>query len=244
MALLYAQQPGRARPLFEQDLAHARSTGDIMAEKLALERLGLVASNLGESQRALSHYDQALALTRQVGDRHQEANLLWYQGIQLAELGRRDDAIARAQDSINLFSQLGKPQAGWYGAYLQKYRMGQFDTWPTPASTGVTCGPARLSRRVAGRRRHGRSPCRGIDDTQVHHGPEPPPHGPLRDQGHGPVRRIGVQDDPVRRSSAVRLQTCATCEHHTGLRCKICGCFTAAKSKLLQESCPIGKWPG
>ena len=40
-----------------------------------------------------------------------------------------------------------------------------------------------------------------------------------------------------------RLQTCATCEHHTGMRCKICGCFTAAKSRLLQESCPIGKWP-
>jgi hypothetical protein len=29
----------------------------------------------------------------------------------------------------------------------------------------------------------------------------------------------------------------------SGLRCKICGCFTAAKSKFLQESCPIGKWP-
>ena len=40
-----------------------------------------------------------------------------------------------------------------------------------------------------------------------------------------------------------RLQTCAACEHHTGLRCKICGCFTSAKSRILQESCPIGRWP-
>ena len=40
-----------------------------------------------------------------------------------------------------------------------------------------------------------------------------------------------------------RLQTCAACEHHTGMRCKICGCFTDVKSRLLYETCPIGKWP-
>ena len=38
-----------------------------------------------------------------------------------------------------------------------------------------------------------------------------------------------------------RLATCATCEHHTGLRCRICGCFTNVKSRLAHESCPIGK---
>ena len=40
-----------------------------------------------------------------------------------------------------------------------------------------------------------------------------------------------------------RLQTCAACEHHTGVRCKICGCFTHVKSRMLHEDCPIGKWP-
>jgi hypothetical protein len=40
-----------------------------------------------------------------------------------------------------------------------------------------------------------------------------------------------------------RLRTCASCEHHTGVRCKICGCFTNIKARLLQEECPIGKWP-
>jgi hypothetical protein len=40
-----------------------------------------------------------------------------------------------------------------------------------------------------------------------------------------------------------RLQTSAVCEHHTGLRCQICGCFTNVKSRLLHEDCPIGKWP-
>ena len=40
-----------------------------------------------------------------------------------------------------------------------------------------------------------------------------------------------------------RIQTCMACEHHTGMRCKICGCFTHVKSRMLHEDCPIGKWP-
>jgi hypothetical protein len=40
-----------------------------------------------------------------------------------------------------------------------------------------------------------------------------------------------------------RIETCAACEHHTGLRCRICGCFTNVKSRMLHEDCPIGKWP-
>jgi hypothetical protein len=43
-------------------------------------------------------------------------------------------------------------------------------------------------------------------------------------------------------TGAQRLQTCATCEHHTGLRCRLCGCFTNVKVRLLHESCPLGKW--
>jgi hypothetical protein len=43
---------------------------------------------------------------------------------------------------------------------------------------------------------------------------------------------------------AKRSQTCASCEHHTGMRCKICGCFTHVKVKMAHEDCPIGKWPG
>jgi hypothetical protein len=41
-----------------------------------------------------------------------------------------------------------------------------------------------------------------------------------------------------------RLDTCAACEYHTGLRCRVCGCFTGAKAAMEHEECPIGKWPG
>jgi hypothetical protein len=40
-----------------------------------------------------------------------------------------------------------------------------------------------------------------------------------------------------------RLQTCAGCPHHTGLRCRVCGCFTNLKTWLPHEHCPLDKWP-
>src|SRR5262249_43630066 len=40
-----------------------------------------------------------------------------------------------------------------------------------------------------------------------------------------------------------RLRVCAECEHHTGLRCRLCGCFMDVKARLLHEECPIGKRP-
>ena len=41
----------------------------------------------------------------------------------------------------------------------------------------------------------------------------------------------------------VRLATCEACEHHTGTRCRLCGCFTAVKTQLPHERCPVAKWP-
>src|SRR5262249_22281155 len=194
-------------------------------------------SVMGDARGALNWFERGLALTRRVGDQQQEANLLWLQAIQLAELDQRDAAIARGQESIALFSKLGKPQAGWYGAYLQKYRMGLFDNWPAPAATGVTPGPADYL---------GGSLVASVVAGQA---------APKGTTGPGLLRMAlsatksmaqfagsGFKTTPpeVQRR---RIETCAACEHHTGMRCKICGCFTAAKSRLLHESCPIGKWP-
>src|SRR5262249_50278668 len=39
-----------------------------------------------------------------------------------------------------------------------------------------------------------------------------------------------------------RLAICAGCEHHTGVRCRLCGCFTNAKARMAHEQCPIKKW--
>jgi tetratricopeptide (TPR) repeat protein len=247
MSLLHVNQPVRARELFERGLSEARSNGDPLAEKMALERLGLAQASLGDPARALALFEQALALTRQVGDRQQEANLLWLQAIQHAELGQREPAIARGQEAVTLFGKLGKPHASWYGAYLQKYRMGLFDTWPSLAATGVSAGPAAgpeaylggslVASVVAGQATGAAAQQPGKSTT----GP-----GLLRmalsaTKAMAQFAGSGFKLSPpeIQRQ---RLQTCAACEHHTGLRCKICGCFTSAKSRILQESCPIGKW--
>ena len=243
LALLHTRQAGLARPMFERGLTYARSTGDPMGEKVALERLGLASSSVGDSPAALAYFEQALTIARKVGDQQQEANLLWFQGIQLAELGQRDAAIARAQDAVSLFTKLGKPQANWYGAYLQKYRMGLFENWPAPTAVGVAAGPQAYL---------GGSVVAGV----MGDAPGSDPATPKATTGPGLLRMAlsatkamaqfagsGFKTTPPE-VQARRLQVCSTCEHHTGIRCKICGCFTTAKSKLLQESCPIGKWPG
>jgi hypothetical protein len=186
-----------------------------------------------------------MSLARQVGDQQQEANLLWLQGIQHAELGQRDLAIDRAQEAITLFGKMGKPQAGWYGAYLQKYRMGLYDTWPGSATSGVTAGPSLGPQSYLGgsivanavAAQPGAGPVAGKSTT----GPSLLRMALSATKSMAQFAGSGFKLTPteIQRN---RLQTCATCEHHTGMRCKICGCFTSAKSRILQESCPIGKW--
>jgi hypothetical protein len=44
-----------------------------------------------------------------------------------------------------------------------------------------------------------------------------------------------------------RIKICSNCEHvrlkkTMYKRCSKCGCFLNAKSKLLNQKCPIGKW--
>lgn len=243
LALLHVQQPAQARPLFEQEMARARNAGDIMAEKVAAERMGLAASVMGDARGALNWFERGLALTRRVGDQHQEAGLLWLQAIQLAELDQRDAAIAKGQESIALFSKLGKPQAGWYGAYLQKYRMNLFDDGSAPGAAAIG-GPGNYL---------GGSLVAGVMASPA---PAQAQANPKGTTGPGLLRMAlsatksmaqfagsGFKTTPADLQRR-RIETCSTCEHHTGMRCKICGCFTAAKSRLAHESCPIGKWPG
>ncbi len=39
-----------------------------------------------------------------------------------------------------------------------------------------------------------------------------------------------------------RLNLCKTCEHYTGQRCLLCGCFMSAKTWIPTVTCPAGKW--
>ena len=241
LALLGVGQPAKARQLFENALGYARSKRDLLGEKSTMERLGLAHWHLREFPVALSCFDQALSLARLVGDRMQAANVLWYMGIQHAELGDRDQAIARAEESIALFKAMGRPQAAWYGSHLQKYRMGLYEE-AAAAGAGMGLSPQSYlgSAIVASASCLGQS---GSSSSQPNSGP-----GLLRmamsaTKAMATFVGSGMKTTPADLQQK-RIQTCQTCEHHTGMRCRVCGCFTAVKTKMMHEDCPIGKWPG
>ncbi|MGA1046372.1 MAG: DUF6171 family protein [Phycisphaerales bacterium] len=50
---------------------------------------------------------------------------------------------------------------------------------------------------------------------------------------------IGVASDEI---VADRRRACESCDRWDHGRCRECGCFTFAKTKLRSERCPLGKW--
>jgi tetratricopeptide (TPR) repeat protein len=241
LASVVLGQGGPAQKFFEKELRHAREAGDRFAEKIALEHIGLACSSLRDPARALDFFEQALALARTVGDRQHEAKLLWYQAIQHAELSQRDQAIAMAQTAVDLWEKMKMPKAIWFKDHLQKYRTGDPGV---PAGTSGAA-PALLSESFL--------------TVSMASGIMPAPAGPVPEQARGGPGWLRMAFSATKSMATFfgsgfktvsaetrqqRLRTCTACEHHTGLRCKICGCFTNLKSRMLHEECPIGKWSG
>jgi tetratricopeptide (TPR) repeat protein len=232
---LTLDDPGLATQLFERELGFARGRGDLFAEKTALEHLGLARARLGDRSRALRFFEHALTLARVAGDRQHEAVLLWQQAVQHAELGQREQAIAGAESAIGVARGIDAPQAELLSAHLQRYCDGG-NGGAGNASNGrsVIGGTMFVS---AAPHDAGPSSAAGTDSQ----GP-----GLLR-QGLAAARSVTrfvasglklTDADSLRK----RLDTCSTCEHHTGLRCKVCGCFTNVKTRMASETCPAGKW--
>ena len=231
LAALAARQPRRALEHLEQAVAYAREAGDRLTEKAALDGLGQVYAGSRAPAKAVSFFGQALAVARDVGDRQHQATLLWQLAIQQAELGRRDAAVARGQEGVELLGAMGRPQAASFADALQRYRLdgaglGPGDGWPAVPSDALFGGSA-----VPGDR------------------PGPSAGGPgLLRMALSAAQALGkfvgsglkaVTPETHRR----RVRTCGACEHHTGLRCRVCGCFTNLKTRMAHEDCPIGKWP-
>jgi tetratricopeptide (TPR) repeat protein len=244
MAALAVNQLPRARQIFEQELNQARATQNHLAEKITLERLAITMGRMGDHHGALALFEKALPLARLVGDRQQEANLLWYQGIHHAVLGQHELAVAKAEEAIAVFKLMGKPQAAWYGAQLQKYRMGAVEEMPGRPTQGVEAphsphdylGGSIAARAMAGQPSDEQARAKPISGPGLLAMAMSATKAMANFVGSG----FKTVTPAVQRK---RLDTCAQCEHHTGMRCQICGCFTAVKSGMLHEECPIGKWP-
>jgi tetratricopeptide (TPR) repeat protein len=231
--LLAMGQPAAARQVLEQSLHLVRQLEDTYAEKLVVERLGMAHANLRDPAGALSLAGKALEMTRALGDRQQETRLLWNQAIALADLNQRDQAIAKAQESVELLRKLGKPEASWFGAQLQRFRMDFAGLLGNgPGSNMMTGGPMGGSVVTTGQT--------GADPNT---GP-----GLLRMAVSATKAMMRFIGSGLKATPAdiqqTRMATCQACEHHTGLRCRVCGCFTNVKTRMAHEQCPIGKWTG
>jgi tetratricopeptide (TPR) repeat protein len=231
MALMI-KDPRRALELLQQELALAR--GDPRAHKTALNHLGMFYLRTRMLAEAFAYLEEAHGLARAAGDRQHEAELLWLLAITCAEFGDRPQADAKAQAVIDLLNIMGKPQAQVLAEHLEKYRAGA-------SGDALAAGSA--------------SPANVFQSEYVFAGSWSAGAGQPRissswlRRGFSSMKSLAwfVGSGMKRASLEVyraRRKTCQDCEHHTGLRCKLCGCFTSVKAWMPHEECPLGKWPG
>jgi tetratricopeptide (TPR) repeat protein len=238
LAVLALGQAGRALELLEQVRVWAHEAGNRFQEKITLEHMGMAFWTLRDQGRTFTAFNQALALAREVGDRQHEADLLWYLAILHAERSQRDQALTQAQSAIELYQKLGSPHVAWFTDHLQRFREGDAARLGPAGEPGQVAQPEGF---------YG-----GFNITTA--GPVQPAAAPTAGPGLLRMAISAVKSMSKFVSSGMktvsastlqqRLQTCATCEHHTGVRCKLCGCFTSVKARMPHEHCPIEKWPG
>src|SRR5262249_19245996 len=159
------------------------------------------------------------------GDHRHEADLLWYVAIESAELSRRDEALTHGELAIRLMDEMRNPKAAWFRQHLEKFRSGE---------AGATLGGADEIGTAALEMSLAEPQVGGIWAT--------PDTGPA--QGPGLLRMAVSATKAMARfigsgfktapggTVQYRLRTCAACPHHTGLRCRLCGCFTSAKARM------------
>jgi len=224
MAVLALGQIDRAQELFRQELEFGRHSDNPFVQKIALERIGLVEARVGNANRALDLLQEALKLARTVGDRQHEAELLWEIAIQHAEAGRRTQAAMHAHAAIELLQSMADPKATVLATHLHAYRSAQAAAQqtaePTPSAVVVTASPM-----VAAAANGRRLLQMALSATKS-----------FASFVHSGCKTVSTA------THRRRLETCAVCVHHTGLRCKVCNCFTDIKSRLAHEDCPIGRW--
>ena len=235
LASCLSSQPARARALIGPALEYARAAGDRYAEKLALDRLALADMGLSDHASALTRTLQAAAIANELGDRQHEADLLWRAALEHAELGRRDRALTCAETAVDLLRRLGNPTADWYAHHLANYRSG------APGPTLAIAPPGVPGYYLGG------SIDAGALTAPRGSAPAAAGPGPLRMALTAAKAMAAFVGSGFKTASPERyrsrLAVCAACAHHTGVRCRICGCLTAAKARMLHERCPAGRWP-
>jgi tetratricopeptide (TPR) repeat protein len=233
--LLSADRAEAAQRHLEQALGLIRAVGDRFAEKLVLDRLAGVHARRGNLPAALRSLDETLGLARALGDRLHEVDVLWKTATAWADLGQREKALQFGEATVGLQRSLGRPQAEVYRQHLEKYRGGDAGSqWPeTTGQAGAAYSP---------------SPgLTGLASDGA--GPDRVPSGPgyLRMAATAAKALYKFVGSGLKTVSPQTLQErltcCGVCDQCTGMRCRVCGCFTHLKARLPLDDCPLGRWP-
>lgn len=229
LAALAAGHTQLALDIFGRQREAARAAGDHGAELSALSHQAKLIAGLNDRAVALGLVEQALPLARNLEDRSVESELLWLAAVLHDGLGQRDQALRHAEATLAVMEQTKHQHAAWFIDQVQRYQA-------NGSGTGLGLLPDGETE---------------VNEDSANGSAEPEhalqPAGPLgmawsatkalaKFAGSGfETARPEVQQQ--------RLQACQSCEHHTGRRCRFCGCFTEMKAKFPTERCPLGRWP-
>jgi predicted ATPase/class 3 adenylate cyclase len=103
----YQDQPGAARPLFEESLALFRTTSDTLNVALGLTDLGMAVRDLGESAAARRYAEESLSSFRRLEHDQGIAMSLVLLGSAAAHLGDLAEAQTRLGEALFIYKRLG-----------------------------------------------------------------------------------------------------------------------------------------
>ncbi len=205
---------------FTAEEAIAREIGSPFALQTALTHLGMASIDSGNGVRAITYFESALNIAKQAGDRQAHHELEWSLAELHAELGNRDQAGVHGQAAVDILRAMNKPEARVYAEYLEKYRDSVEGLSWGEVGGGFSGGAGTSAIAAPGLLRMALTVAKALTK-------------------HVASGLKTVSGDVYQR----RLQTCGTCEHYTGVRCRVCGCFAQIKARLPHEQCPLEKWP-
>ena len=234
LAAVAARQFDRARECQEQALALSLRRGRSPCGKThagAAQRRCALTGNLPQ---ALDLLAGALALARTLGDRSHEADLLWHMAVRYAESRRREEALVSGQAAVDLLERLGNPQAGVYREHLQRFRQSDEEMPRGESGNGVSATV--MTTIMTGGASAGSASPRGRKAVNHLRMAVSAARALTRFVASG-LKTVNAQTLQLRR------ERCDGCVQHTGLRCRVCGCYTNLKLRLPHEECPLKLWP-
>jgi len=242
----------QAIELLQRAVAIARKYEDRPLDSDAQTNLATALLAAVQPEKAKELLKIELARASVLADRFQEKLVLGHLAAVYAKLRNHDQAISTYQQALALARELGDSRHEadilWQLA-IQHAELGRRDL-------AITDGQAAIDRLRSNDNPKAPAYAESLEQYVLAcAGKQLPVPDTAQEQGPGLLRMAvsaakslanfagsGLKFVP-RDTYLSRLDACGRCANHTGVRCKLCGCFTSAKARLPHEKCPLAKWP-